>query len=81
MRFSAPPSTSASGRSDDAGLCEQEEIVTGTNTTHRQELRQVAATILAASPLQERDVEAGSGRVHLVEAGSGPAVVVADFLG
>jgi pimeloyl-ACP methyl ester carboxylesterase len=50
--------------------------VNGTNTRHWQELRQVVDAILADSRLQERHVEVGSGRVHLVEAGSGPPVVV-----
>lgn len=50
--------------------------MTGINTRHRQELRQVVDAILADSPLRARQVEVGSGKVHLVEAGTGPPVVV-----
>jgi pimeloyl-ACP methyl ester carboxylesterase len=47
-----------------------------THEPHSAEIRQVYERLLAGAPVSSRHVEVAGGRVHLLEHGSGPPVVV-----
>jgi pimeloyl-ACP methyl ester carboxylesterase len=49
---------------------------TSSHQPHTAELRQVYERLLAGSPVRSRQVEVGGDRVHLLERGAGPPVVV-----